>query len=300
MTDRILLIGKHGQVGQALQTTLAPFGTLMGWGKAELDLSNPSLIVSAVKTVAPTLIVNAAAYTAVDRAEQESTLAYCINGEAVEQLAIAAQTCGATLIHFSTDYVFNGQQNRPYHETDPTNPLGIYGQSKRAGEEAIQHHCDRHLILRTAWVYSASDKPNFVKTMLRLGQERSEVRVVYDQIGSPTWARDIATTIARLIPYLNGETYGIYHFTNSGIASWYDFAVAIFEEAHHLGWPLVLEQVTPITTAEYPTPAQRPAYSVLNCAKLSSLLGTPAPHWHQRLRQMLQELKRLQDQVSQE
>jgi dTDP-4-dehydrorhamnose reductase len=296
---KILLIGKQGQVGQALQSVLAPLGELTCWGRETLDLLQPDTLVPAITPVQPNVIINAAAYTAVDRAEQEPELAFCLNHEAPRQLAIAAQASDATLIHLSTDYVFNGQQNRPYLETDGTDPLGVYGRSKRAGEQAIQESCDHHVILRTAWVYSPSDKPNFVKTMLRLGKERQEIRVVYDQVGSPTGANVIAQTIASLIPLLKTVSPGIYHCTNSGVASWYDFAIAIFEDVQELGNPvgnlgksLAVERVIPITTAEYPTPAQRPAYSVLNCGKISQLLGFPAPHWRQTLRQnLLQILK---------
>jgi dTDP-4-dehydrorhamnose reductase len=285
-----VIIGKNGQVGQALQQSLAALGSSTCWGREELDLGDLAAIGPKIRTLRPTVIVNAAAYTAVDRAEQEPELAHRLNAQAPEQLAIAAQACGATLVHLSTDYVFNGEQSHPYQEDQATAPLGVYGKSKWLGEEAIRAHCGHHLILRTAWVYSATDKPNFVKTMVRLGREREEVRVVCDQIGSPTWARDIAQAIARLIPQLNDQTWGTYHFTNSGVASWYDFAVAIFEEYRQLGGTLQLDRVTPIPTEAYPTPAQRPAYSVLNCGKITPLLAAPPPHWRQSLRQMLQEL----------
>ncbi|MHC5726910.1 MAG: SDR family oxidoreductase, partial [Nostoc sp.] len=172
-----------------------------------------------------------------------------------------------------------------------TNPLSVYGKTKLAGEEAIRETCAHHLILRTAWVYGIFGKSNFVKTMLRLGAERQELRVVADQIGSPTWAQDIATVIAEIIPQLTPKISGTYHYTNSGVASWYDFAVAIFEEAQQLGFPLKVERIVPITTAEYPTPARRPGYSVLACEKISAILGTYPPHWRQRLRQMLTDLK---------
>ncbi len=169
--------------------------------------------------------------------------------------------------------------------------MSVYGKTKLAGEEAIRETCAHHLILRTAWVYGTFGKSNFVKTMLRLGAERQELRVVADQIGSPTWAQDIATVIAQSIPQLTPEVSGTYHYTNSGVASWYDFAVAIFEEAQQLGFPLKVERIVPITTAEYPTPARRPAYSVLACGKIKAILETHPPHWRQRLRQMLRDLK---------
>jgi dTDP-4-dehydrorhamnose reductase len=286
----ILLIGCRGQVGQELQQTLAPLGQLTAWGRQELDLTQLEAIPAAIAALRPDVIVNASAYTAVDRAEGESDLADVANAKAPGQLGQAAAEIGATLVHISTDYVFDGRQSSPYCETDGTNPLGVYGASKLAGEEAIRAVCPRHVILRTAWVYGAQGN-NFVKTMLRLGGDRDVLRVVSDQVGSPTWARDIAGAICQTIPQLGTETFGTYHYTNSGVASWYDFAVAIFEEARTLGLPLKVQQVIPIATADYPTPARRPAYSVLACAKIAKVLGQPAPHWRESLRCMLRELE---------
>jgi dTDP-4-dehydrorhamnose reductase len=211
---------------------------------------------------------------------------------------------GGAVIHVSTDYVFDGRKNTPYSEKDTPNPLSVYGQSKLAGEEGIQqasvseaaHKQLRYIILRTAWVYGTRGKSNFVKTMLRLFAERDEVRVVADQVGTPTWASDIASAIALLVPQLCPEQpqasplTGIYNFTNSGMSSWYDFAIAIFEEAKQLGFPLKVQRIVPITTSEYPTPAQRPAYSVLSGKKVSAALGTHPPYWRDGLRQMLGEL----------
>ncbi|NEQ14464.1 MAG: dTDP-4-dehydrorhamnose reductase, partial [Moorea sp. SIO3E2] len=203
-----------------------------------------------------------------------------------------AQNLGAILLHISTDYVFDGKKNTPYTEQDTPNPIGSYGKSKLQGEEGVQQKCDRILILRTAWVYGTRGHGNFVKTMLRLGAEREELRVVADQVGTPTWAKDIAVTITQLLQAMDSNPMlgGIYHFTNTGVTSWYDFAVAIFEEAKLLGFPLKLQRVVPITTPEYPTPAQRPAYSVLSNQKISQTLGSYPPHWRQSLRQMLAEL----------
>jgi dTDP-4-dehydrorhamnose reductase len=199
----------------------------------------------------------------------------------------------AGIIHISTDYVFDGSQSQPYRETDPTQPLGAYGLSKQKGEAAVQAACPNHMIVRTAWVYGVQGKGNFVKTMLRLGKEREELRVVADQIGSPTWAKDLAGAIAQYATKLTPETAGIYHYTNSGVCSWYDFAVAIFEEARLLGFPLKIERVVPITTADYPTPARRPAFSVLSLQKTNALLGTIPPHWRDSLRAMLKELQQV-------
>lgn len=287
---KILLIGSQGQVGQELLTTLPALGALTAWSRADLDLTAGAAIAPQVVAQQPDVIVNAAAYTAVDRAETERDLAFAINGAAPGYLAQAAQECGAMLIHLSTDYVFDGQKNRPYQPTDEPRPLGVYGQSKLAGEVAVRAGCDRHAILRTAWVYGARGHGNFVKTMLRLGAERDTLNVVYDQVGTPTWSADIAQAITALIPKLEATTFGTYHCTNSGVISWYDFAVAIFEEAAHLGHALKLTTVNPITSDQYPTPTERPAYSVLAGEKLAALLGHPAPYWRTSLRKMLADL----------
>ena len=292
---KILLTGITGQVGQELQDTLLPLGEIVGVSRQQLDLSKPEQISAAIAEIKPNIIVNAAAYTAVDKSETEQDLAMAINATAPTIMAEAATKIGATIVHISTDYVFNGRNHTPYRETDTTDPLGIYGKSKLLGEEGVRQKCDRHIILRTAWVYGSRGHGNFVKTMLRLGAERSELRVVADQIGSPTWSYDIATTITELLSrQLNSQVeedssieMGTYHFTDSGIASWYDFAVAIFAEARQLGFPLTIERVLPITTADYPTPAQRPAYSVLSQIKITETLGYYAPHWRESLRQML-------------
>lgn len=287
---QILLIGKDGQLGQELQLFLDPLGEIKRVGRDSLDLANPEAIAKMIAEVKPDLIVNAAAYTAVDKAETEPDLAQAINGIAPGILAKQAQEIGATLIHVSTDYVFDGSQSHPYLETDPTQPLGVYGQSKLAGEQAILSTQANAAIVRTAWVYGVGGKGNFVKTMLRLGAEREELRVVCDQVGSPTWTGDLANAIVQLSQQINPEIAGIYHYTNSGVTSWYDLAVAIFEEAKPLGFPLKIQRVVPISTAEYPTPARRPAYSVLNTQKISTILGTYPPHWRQSLRKMLSEL----------
>ncbi|HIK17625.1 MAG TPA: dTDP-4-dehydrorhamnose reductase [Leptolyngbyaceae cyanobacterium M33_DOE_097] len=288
---KILLIGANGQVGRELQQTLLPLGEVIAVARDQLDLANPEAAYALVVETAPNVIVNAAAYTAVDKAESEPDLAMAVNGTTPEMMAKAASSIGAGLIHISTDYVFDGTQGVAYQETGSTNPKGVYGRTKLAGEEAIQAALPMHMIIRTAWVYGALGKANFVKTMLRLGADRSELRVVGDQIGSPTWAKDLALAIAQMIPKFTPETAGLYHYTNSGVASWYDFAVAIFEEAEALGFPLKIEQVVPITTAEYPTPAQRPAFSVLSLKKTASLLGHCPPHWRASLRKMLVELQ---------
>lgn len=294
---RILLLGAQGQVGQELKTSLPNVGDLVAYGKETVNLAAPEQLHQIIAPVQPDVIVNAAAYTAVDRAETEPELAHLVNEKAPTLLAESAKQLGAMLVHLSTDYVFDGAQSHPYTESDPPNPQSVYGRSKWLGEQGIRQTYDQHIILRTAWVYGKQGKGNFVKTMLRLGAERQEVRVVDDQVGTPTWAKDIGAAIAALIhfwsnsdPAVKTDFYGTYHFTNRGVASWYDFAVAIFAEAQALGFPLQIEQVTPITTAEYPLPAPRPAYSVLSNRKITPILGKPAPHWRHALRQMLQTL----------
>jgi len=281
---KILLLGAAGQVGQELQTSLAPLGQVLSKNRSDLDLTHLEALVQQVRHHSPQVIINAAAYTAVDRAETEPELAHLINSEVPKLLAQEAQSLGAYFLHLSTDYVFDGGQNTPYLETAPTKPLGVYGHSKLAGELAIQAVGGNFLILRTAWVYGVHGKTNFVKTMMRLGQERSQLKVVVDQLGTPTWASDLSQAIAVLV---SQRPRGIYHFTNSGAASWYDFAVAIFTEARALGLPLQIERVIPITTDAYPTPARRPAYSVLSNEKISALLGEYPPHWRTALGKML-------------
>ncbi len=284
---KVLLIGSEGQVGQELQTNLSAIGEVTSVNRQILDLTQSVQIRQLIAAAKPDIIVNAAAYTAVDKAETEPEIAFAVNAIAPQMIAEEAQKLGTFLLHISTDYVFDGTQNIPYTEEDVTNPLSVYGKSKLTGEIGIQKSCDRYLILRTAWVYGVFGKSNFVKTMLRLGQEREQLRVVSDQVGSPTWSKDIADVIAQLI-LTDGR--GIYHFTNSGIASWYDFAVAIFEEAKSIGFPVKIQSVVPITTAEYPTPAKRPAYSVLSGKKVTATVGNYPPYWRNSLRQMLDNL----------
>ena len=289
MNKSILLIGCNGQLGAQLQKTLQAYSNLKAVARPIVEMSQPETLRELIQENQPEIIINAAAYTAVDKAESEPELANTINALAPKVIAQEAEKLKAFFIHISTDYVFDGKNSRPYRENDSTNPLNIYGETKLAGEQAILSNCSKYFILRTAWVYGNLGKSNFVKTMLRLGAQKLELKVVADQIGSPTWTRDIAQTIAALIPDTS-RIIGTYHYTNSGIASWYDFAVAIFEEAKQLGFPLKIDRVIPITTSEYPTPATRPSYSVLNCAKISSLMESHPPHWRQSLREMLQEL----------
>lgn len=288
---RIVLLGRGGQLGDAVLTRLTnlpDMGEVIALGRTELDLSDVDQIAAKIAPYQPDWIINTAAYTAVDRAETEGDVAHRVNGEAPGQLAAVAQVVGARLIHISTDYVFDGKQGQPWQETDVPHPVNVYGQTKLAGERAVQAALpDRHVIVRTAWVYGGQGKGNFVKTMLRLGQQQSTLRVVQDQVGSPTWTEDLAQVLVTLVRLGESVPAGIYHYTNSGVASWYDFAIAIFAEAHALGYPLKVNHVEPIPSTDYPTPAQRPAYSVLNCHKLTTLLGQAAPHWRASLQTML-------------
>jgi dTDP-4-dehydrorhamnose reductase len=284
---KILLAGSGGQLAQELQQILLFSGEVIAVDRTRLDLSQPESIRQVMAEIQPDLVVNSGAYTAVDKAESEPELAYAVNGIAPGVLAEECEKLRSTLIHISTDYVFDGSQGSPYQETDSTNPLGIYGKSKLAGEEAIRKAGNQHIIIRTAWVYGNGGKGNFVKTMLRLGKDREEIRVVADQIGSPTWTGDLAAAISQIIPQIKPEIFGTYQYTNSGVCSWYDFAIAIFEEAEKLGFSLKVQRVIPITTSEYPTPAKRPAFSVLSSVKISEILGAYPPYWRQGLRQML-------------
>lgn len=280
---RALITGAGGQLGGALVASAPAGSVLVAVDRAALDVSDASAVAALVARERPNVILNAAAYTAVDRAESEEAQALAINGHAVGHLAQAAQKAGARLVHVSTDFVFDGRSGTPYAPDAPTAPLSAYGRTKLAGEQAAGSDA---LIVRTSWVYAPTGG-NFVRTMLRLMAERNEVRVVADQIGSPTYAPGLAEALWRLAPM---EARGILHYSDSGVASWYDFAVAIQEEALALGLLDRVVPVIPITTADYPTPARRPAYSVLDKSATTALLGDPVPHWRANLRQMLKDV----------
>jgi dTDP-4-dehydrorhamnose reductase len=293
MLERILITGADGQVGSEITKFLGNNFNIIALNRQNCDLSNIDILSEIIKSFLPSVIINAAAYTAVDRAETDTDLACLINGKVPGILAATAKELDIPFVHISTDYVFNGRNYTPYLEEDSTEPLGIYGKTKLSGEQNIAQVGGRYLNLRTAWVYGCYGKGNFVKTMLKLGETREEIRVVADQIGTPTWAKTIASTIGQLLPKLDRKEVesGTYHLTNSGVASWYDFAVAIFDEARSLGFPLQVKNVIPISTDEYPTPAVRPAYSVLSNKKLTQVLDRSLPHWRHDLSEMLKELK---------
>ena len=259
----------------------------MALNRSGLDITDTGAVRQVVQETQPAMIVNAAAYTAVDKAEDEPALAFRVNRDGAANLAQAAGEAGIPLIHLSTDYVFDGTSPRPYLETDPVAPIGVYGHSKWEGEEAVRKRLHHHLIIRVSWVFGVHGN-NFVKTMLRLAAQRDELRVVSDQTGTPTWTRDLAGALWEL---MQEPQVGVFHFSDAGQASWYEFAAAIVEEARALGFPVQAQRVVPITTAEYPTPAQRPAYTVLSKAKIERLLAAPIPHWRDSLRAMLKELQ---------
>jgi dTDP-4-dehydrorhamnose reductase len=292
---RVLLIGRSGQVGWELQRALAPLGELVALDRAGMDLADPDSIHRAIADARPAVIVNAAAYTAVDKAESEPELAMRINGIAPGIIADEAARLGALMVHYSTDYVFDGRKNDPYREDDPPAPLGVYGRTKLAGEEAVRAASGPHLILRTSWVYAARGH-NFLLTMLRLARERPELKIVDDQLGAPTWARTIAELTARVLgadgngPGRAHEASGTYHLTAAGAVSWFGFAQAIFAQARERRADFKAPLLRPITSAEYPTPARRPANSRLDCSKLAATFGLAPPAWEATLESCMREL----------
>lgn len=291
---RIAVTGKSGQVVNSLIERGGAAGhEVVALGRPQLDLADPASVAHALEAAAPGVIVSAAAYTAVDKAESESSLAYAVNGAGAGAVAQAARALGVPLVHVSTDYVFDGALDRPYVESDPTGPTGVYGASKLAGEQAVLAvHGDNSAVLRVAWVYSPFGA-NFVKTMLRLAGDRDEVSVVADQLGNPTSALEIADGIllvaTNLVADSNPALRGVFHMTASGEASWADFAEAIFAaSAAKAG---ATAQVKRITTADYPTPATRPANSRLDCGLIAKVHGVALPDWRQSLDSMIPRLQ---------
>lgn len=288
-TPTILLLGANGQVGWELRRTLAPLGRIIALTRQDLDLADLGVVKQRLDTEVPTLIINAAAYTAVDRAEQDETTAWRLNAELPGLLAEWSARHAVPLIHFSTDYVFDGSKAGPYQEGDAPNPLNVYGRSKLAGDLALLDHAWAPFILRVSWVYGARGS-NFLLTMRRLMRERPELGIVDDQWGAPTWSRDIAQTTSFLAyrlcrePELASTTKGLYHLSPAGETTWFGFASAIREIA---GLDCHLRA---ISTAEYPTPARRPANSRLDCSKLSQTFGLRLPHWRDSLTACLETL----------
>jgi dTDP-4-dehydrorhamnose reductase len=298
LLKKILLTGVNGQVGHALKTKLADYETIP-LSRDQLDLTKAHDIRRVVREIKPNLIINPAAYTAVDKAESEPELAFAINAEAAQVLAEEAARLDAALIHFSTDYVYDGSKKCAYIETDEVNPMSVYGKSKLAGEDAIRAVGAPHLILRTSWVYGAYGK-NFLKTILRLAAERDSLRIVADQFGAPTSSESIAAAVVKLVESWqieNQNQTGIYHLTNSGETSWYGFSCEIINQYNRLiaekNWPALktqLDSIVAITTSDYPTPAARPANSRLHNTKLKQTFGVELPSWQQGLGDVMQKL----------
>lgn len=291
----ILLFGKTGQVGWELQRSLAPLGNLIALDVHSTDycgdFSNPQGVAETVRRIRPDVIVNAAAHTAVDKAESEIEFAQLLNAISVEAVAKAAAEVGAWVVHYSTDYVFPGTGTTAWRETDETAPLNVYGETKLAGEKALQENCAKHLIFRTSWVYAGKGN-NFAKTMLRLAKDRAEMSVINDQYGAPTGAELLADCTAHAIRVaLNKpDVAGLYHLVAGGTTTWYDYASLVFAEARNAGVDLALTNLKAVPTSAYPTPARRPGNSRLNTEKFQHNFGLVLPQWENGVKRMLNEL----------
>ncbi len=291
----ILLFGKTGQVGWELQRSLAPLGNLIAVDvhSSEYcgDFSNPEGVAETVRRIKPDVIVNAAAHTAVDKAESEVEFAQLLNATSVEAIAKEAAKIGAWVVHYSTDYVFPGNGENPWRETDVTAPLNVYGETKLAGEKALQENCARHLIFRTSWVYAGKGN-NFAKTMLRFAKERAEMSVINDQFGAPTGAELLADCTAHAIRVAlkQPDVAGLYHLVAGGVTTWHDYAALVFDEARKAGIELAITQLNAVPTSAYPTPARRPNNSRLNTEKFQQNFDLVLPHWDIGVKRMLAEL----------
>lgn len=289
----ILLTGAGGQLGRELTRTLQPLGEVKALTRLQLDLSQPRTVYDILEAHAPDLVVNAAAYTAVDRAESEPELACAVNGDAVDVMARYCADKGIPLVHYSTDYVFAGSSDRPYREDDTLDPVNAYGASKLAGEEAIRRADGPHYIFRTAWVYG-NHGANFLRSMLRLAQDRDRLTIVADQHGAPAWSRMLAElTAAALARDPECRKPGTYHLSARGQTTWHGFASALLTAAHDAGLISRLPTVAPIPTSDYPTPAKRPAYSVLDNSRFENAFGLRVPTWEQQMDLCLQDFHRI-------
>jgi dTDP-4-dehydrorhamnose reductase len=293
-TGPVLVFGLGGQVGSELERALLPFGPVVAFTRRDVDIANAAALAQAIERCGPRLIVNAAAYTAVDRAESEPERAFEVNGAAPARMAEEALERGIPLVHYSTDYVFDGAKDAPYVETDAPHPLSVYGRSKLAGEEAIRRSGVRGVILRTSWVFGETGQ-NFVRTVLRLAGERDRLRVVNDQVGAPTPAALLADVTAHLVRAFDAEGWPeaeIYHLTSTDHVSWHAYAQAIVATARELGIRLSLapEAIEPIATEEYPTPALRPRNSRLDCTRIEQRLEIKLPGWRRYLQRMIERL----------
>lgn len=295
----ILLFGKNGQVGWELQRSLAPLGKVTALATSSTDycgdFTNTAGIIATIRALRPDVIVNAAAYTAVDKAESEPEKAQLINVVTVEAIAKEAHALGAWLVHYSTDYVFPGNGEQPWSEEDATCPLNVYGASKLAGEQAIKQHCQKHLIFRTSWVYATKGN-NFARTMLRLAKERTELGIIDDQYGAPTGADLLADCTAHAISAVQRDSTvaGLYHLVASGTTTWFEYASLVFTEARKAGVELALIKAKPLPTSSYPTPAQRPLNSRLDNRKFQHIFSLHLPEWQTGIRRMLAELAALE------
>jgi dTDP-4-dehydrorhamnose reductase len=295
---RIVLTGVTGQVGRALSGTLDELGTVVPADRSLLNLAEPSTIAEALDRLAPDLIINPAAYTAVDRAEDERELAFKVNAEAPGGMAQWAAARSVPLVHFSTDYVFNGQGEQPWREDSPTGPLSVYGSSKLAGEEAIRKAKGAHLIVRTSWVYAAQGT-NFLRTIVRLARERAELKIVADQIGAPTSARVIADAVTKLLgadfaqlPDRFAQANGLVNIAASGETSWHGFAACIVDGLRRRAVPLAVQSILPLRTEEYPTKARRPGNSRFDLTRLSEVFAVKTPSWERALEPELDQVAR--------
>ncbi len=285
---RVLVVGKSGQLAWELQRTCPDSVELIALGRSEADIRDSAAMAEVIKRLQPACVINASAYTAVDKAESEPEEAYAVNSDGVLGLAQICKELGIRLVQVSTDFVFDGNKNTPYQPSDTPQPAGVYGASKRAGENHLREILpDSSVIVRTSWVYSSHGN-NFVKTMLRLMAEKPELGVVYDQVGTPTWAKDLATWIWQVVA--KPEVSGVYHWSDAGVASWYDFAVSIQNLALDNGILQAAIPIKPIPTSAYPLPAKRPAYSVLDKTTASFATGLEPRHWRDQLALMLKEL----------
>jgi dTDP-4-dehydrorhamnose reductase len=303
MKPVFLLTGKNGQIGAELLRLLPQMGEVVALDREHLDLSKPDDISRAIREIRPQIIVNAAAYTAVDQAETDGMMAQAVNGEAPGVMAEEAKKIGAALVHYSTDYIFDGSKKTPYDESDAANPINVYGKTKFAGEQAIRRSGVPHLIFRTAWVYATRGR-NFLLTILHLATKREELRIVSDQVGAPTCASDVAAATSKIlagicengnVPFILPEASGTYHMSAAGQTTWYDFAKTILEKAgaasQDLVWlaaatrgrPLIARRIIPISTGEFRSPTRRPAYSVLSNSRLIQTFGVALPDWNTQL-----------------
>lgn len=289
---KILVTGANGQLGTDLKLRLQNFAfECLYTDSKKLDITDRENVLSTILKEKPDLIINCAAYTKVDLAEKEQDEAFKVNSTGVANLALAAKEANSFIIHISTDFVFDGNKSSPYNENDVTNPLSVYGKSKLGGEEQILKISEKFMIIRTSWLYGAHGA-NFVKTIIRLANEREKLTIVHDQIGSPTWTGDLADTLVEITKKIEQKKIlkGIYHFANEGAASWYDFAYAAVEEYKKFSPDLKCKYIQPIPTSSYPTPAKRPFYSVLDKSKIKDDLGILIPNWRSSLKKMINEI----------